>query len=88
MNYGTADGPRGNETKNAGDGTGGHREVNFNWSGKQSSFTGVGLKTAAVVAEERASLRRMWRVCERAGLQGALKARAVTDGHGGRRYGR
>ena len=57
------------------------REVNFNWNGKHSLSTGVGPpKTAAVGAEERAGLRRMWRLCERAGLQGAplSNARAVT----------
>ena len=46
-----------------------HGEADFNWTGKQSFSTGVELKqTAAVGVEEGTSLRRMWRLCERAGL--------------------
>ena len=45
---------------------------------KQSFSTGVGLKNRGGKGEGRASLRLMWRVCGRAGLQGAPEALTVT----------
>jgi len=48
------------------------------WSGKQSFSTGVGLKNRGGRGGGRASLRLLWRVRERAGLQGA---HGGSDGH-------
>ena len=50
--------------------------LEFNWNGKHQNQTkpvsvyGRRAKSAAVGAEEGASLRLMWRLCERAGLPG------------------
>ena len=50
-----------------------------NWSGKQSLTTGMGLKNCGgITAEEKASLRLMWRVCARAGLQPAPGGRRLV----------
>ena len=50
---------------------------------REACLPAKGLKTAAVLAEERASLRLTQRACERAGLHGGsvrAKVRAVTAG--------
>ena len=50
------------------------KKRNENPCGKQSLSTGVGLKNRGGRGGGKASLRLMWQVCERTGLQGIPKA--------------